>query len=379
MRVLFHTAPIRAHTLPLIPLAWALRAAGHDVLFASAGEGAVVTGAGLSMVDIAPNLEIGPMFMPLFERHRGLYESRATSPAEAATIAEIFGAVNDSLAPGLVETAERWRPDLIVHDSSAAAGAMCAALLGIPAVQHDVYLESSRGQCERIASYMTDTFERFGVDRLPADPLSVHITPPSVEPEGQYGWAMRNVPYSGGTELPDWLTASKPRPTVAVTMGLTWGEIGPVEQIIAAAGEVDADFVLAISGYDLSKYGALPSNVRAAGWIPLSDLLPRCTAVIHHGGGGTSLTSLALGLPQLVFAGGIGHYAAAAAIGRRGAGVFARADAIEPELFRRWLKDDAVRRAAAEVRAEVEALPSPLEIAARLGTLVAGGTEQGRV
>ncbi|MFJ6666452.1 MULTISPECIES: nucleotide disphospho-sugar-binding domain-containing protein [unclassified Streptomyces] len=373
MRVLFHTAPIRAHTLPLVPLAWALRAAGHDVLFASAGEGTVVTEAGLSMVDIAPGFDIRPMFMPLFRRHQGLYESRATSPAEADTIAEIFGTANGELAPGLVEAARRWRPDLIVHDSSATAGAMCAALLGIPAVQHDVYLESSRGQRERIASYMTDTFERFGVAGLPADPVALHITPPSVEPEGQYGWAMRNLCYSGGAELPDWLTAPKQRPTVAVTMGLTWGEIGPVERIITAAGEVDADFVLAISGYDLSKYGTLPSNVRAAGWIPLSDLLPRCTAVIHHGGGGTSLTSLALGLPQLVFAGGIGHYAAAAAIGRRGAGIFADADAIEPELFRRWLKDDAIRRAAAEVRAEVAALPSPGEIAARLGAMVAGG------
>ncbi|MEU8552278.1 nucleotide disphospho-sugar-binding domain-containing protein [Streptomyces roseoverticillatus] len=372
MRVLFHTAPIRAHTLPLIPLAWAMRAAGHEVLFASAGEGAVVNEAGLSMTDIAPGLDVGPMFMPLFERHQGLYESREPTAAENATIAEIFGALNSRLVPGLIALAERWRPDVVVHDSSVPAGALCAARLGVPAVQHDVYLESSRGMRERIAAHMTEAFDEFHVPGPPPAGPAIHITPPSVEPDGQYGWAMRNVPYSGGTRLPDWLGAPGERPLVAVTMGLTWGEIGPVAEIIEAAGEVDADFVLAISGYDLSKYGTLPPNVRAPGWIPLSDLLPHCTAVIHHGGGGTSLTSLALGLPQLVFAGGIGHHAAAAAIGRRGTGLFAPADAIAPDLIRNWLGNEDYRRTATEVRAEIEALPSPAEIASRITGLVTG-------
>ena len=35
MRVLITSAPMHGHLFPLVPLAWALRAAGHEVLVAS--------------------------------------------------------------------------------------------------------------------------------------------------------------------------------------------------------------------------------------------------------------------------------------------------------------------------------------------------------
>jgi UDP:flavonoid glycosyltransferase YjiC (YdhE family) len=39
MRVLFSVVPGPGHMFPTIPLAWALRAAGHDVLYATAADG----------------------------------------------------------------------------------------------------------------------------------------------------------------------------------------------------------------------------------------------------------------------------------------------------------------------------------------------------
>lgn len=47
MRLLFTTAPLRGHLFPLVPLAWAARAAGHEVLVATTEAFApVVLGAG---------------------------------------------------------------------------------------------------------------------------------------------------------------------------------------------------------------------------------------------------------------------------------------------------------------------------------------------
>jgi UDP:flavonoid glycosyltransferase YjiC (YdhE family) len=38
------------------------------------------------------------------------------------------------------------------------------------------------------------------------------------------------------------------------------------------------------------ELGPLPANIRVVGWIPLDDLLPTCTAIVYHGGAGTTLT-----------------------------------------------------------------------------------------
>lgn len=44
----------------------------------------------------------------------------------------------------------------------------------------------------------------------------------------------------------------------------------------------------------------LPSGVRHVEYAPFSELLPRCAALVHHGGIGTSSQALRAGIPQLV-------------------------------------------------------------------------------
>jgi rhamnosyltransferase subunit B len=43
----------------------------------------------------------------------------------------------------------------------------------------------------------------------------------------------------------------------------------------------------------------LPAEIRSVEYAPFSQLLPRCAAVVHHCGIGTSAQSLAAGIPQL--------------------------------------------------------------------------------
>ncbi|MFD0346171.1 glycosyltransferase [Kitasatospora aburaviensis] len=62
MRILLTTAPLYGHVLPLVPLSWALRAAGHEVLLAAPGEFAGVAGeAGLPAVASAGAVSMGGM------------------------------------------------------------------------------------------------------------------------------------------------------------------------------------------------------------------------------------------------------------------------------------------------------------------------------
>ncbi len=46
--------------------------------------------------------------------------------------------------------------------------------------------------------------------------------------------------------------------------------------------------------------GELPDHVRHESFVPLSMILPRCGAIVHHGGVGTCAQGLAAGVPQLI-------------------------------------------------------------------------------
>lgn len=68
---------------------------------------------------------------------------------------------------------------------------------------------------------------------------------------------------------------------------------------------VDACQRLGRRGILLTKYAHqlpphLPATIRHFGFVPMSRLLPRTAAVVHHGGIGSSAQGLAAGVPQII-------------------------------------------------------------------------------
>lgn len=59
MRVLIVSAPLQGHLLPLLPLAFAWRDAGHEVLVASGADALAVDLGGLAAHDVAPGFSFG--------------------------------------------------------------------------------------------------------------------------------------------------------------------------------------------------------------------------------------------------------------------------------------------------------------------------------
>ena len=99
-------------------------------------------------------------------------------------------------------------------------------------------------------------------------------------------------------ELADWLGAGPP--PVAFTAGTANQHAG---RFLRAS--VDACRRLNRRGLLLSKHTdhlptPLPPTVRHVPYAPFSALLPRCAAVVHHGGIGTTAQALAAGVPQVV-------------------------------------------------------------------------------
>lgn len=64
----------------------------------------------------------------------------------------------------------------------------------------------------------------------------------------------------------------------------------------------------------------LPDWIYAVPYAPFSHVYPRCSAVIHHGGIGTTAQGLRAGVPQLIVPWGVDQFFHGAQVGRLGAG-----------------------------------------------------------
>ncbi|WP_025360991.1 nucleotide disphospho-sugar-binding domain-containing protein [Kutzneria albida] len=367
MRVLVTTSPGTGHVFPTLSFAQAVKAAGHDVLYAMAGNTGAVVGAGLHVADAAPGFDFGQVFVEnLALAQDGTVEG----------VLRLFAKVSEPVLDAVVAVGEQWRPDLVVHSPLQAAGPLLAAKLGVPAVCHNLsfaQLDDGFAQAFPVMSReLAVHYDKHGVYSPPETSLTLSVTPPEVHPSGQDTWPMRYVPYNGGGLVPDWLLAPTRRRRVAVTLGTVlpmMAGLGALQPFLAAAGEVDAEFVLALGDIDYATLGELPANVRPVGYLPLGLLLAQCDAAIHHGGAGTTMTTADSGVPQLVLPHGADQFLNAEVVRRTGTGLQVAPADLSAELLNRLLSDVDMRNAARLMRDRLHAMPSPAQVVRGLAEL----------
>lgn len=371
MRVLFMPAPAVGHVFPMVPLAWAFRAAGHDVVCVTAGDGLGVSNAGLAVVDALPGRTTRDLYEHFVENHPDLFVPAEGNPVVALGERKArIVATWDPFVDAHVEAAERLAPDLVVYDPIFGVGPLVAAKLEIPAVALGFTI--CRYSPELLRELPAGiAFRRHGLE-VPDGIPTIDLAPPSVTEPPASPLAMRYVPYNGGAVLPEWLFEPPQRPRVAVSFGSleqAHGS-GSLARLAVAAEAVDAEFVIGSDDPDRIPASELPPNLRIVGWIPLNALLPTCVAAIHHGGSGSALTCCALGIPQLALPEGLTDASAEAELLRlRGAAIVLDGDELDAPALRELLADGDLRRVAAELREEIAELPSPAELVPRLAAL----------
>ena len=121
--------------------------------------------------------------------------------------------------------------------------------------------------------------------------------------------------------------------------------------------------------------GELAQTVHVEQWLPLAPLLAQCDAVVCHAGTGTTLASLAAGLPLVLIPKGADQFDTARACGRAGAAQVLLGDQVTPkavhDAVRAVLPDASPERAAARaLAAEIAAMPSATEVAHTLEAFV---------
>ncbi|MFI1913927.1 nucleotide disphospho-sugar-binding domain-containing protein [Nocardia sp. NPDC020380] len=378
MRVLLAASVAHSHLTAMIPLGWALRAAGHDVLVAcQPGQRDCALGSALPAVTIGSDLDFA-------EWHR---QRRATGGQREYrsedTLAVMFHTVTEMMVPDLVALAEEWRPQLVVRDPITFAAEIAAAAIGVPALRQlwgpDLFgTHEGLWLLSLLRERLDPLFTGYGA--TPPELLSQWSIDPCPDGLQKYGEgtpiAIRYVAADIGGAIPEWLTTPPARPRICITWGtFSAGLPGSylVPEVVQALRELEVEPVIATTAADRALLGDLPADVRIAESVPLHLLLPSCAAIIHHGGGNTMLGAAIAGVPQLIISHMFerklhGERLAATGAGRH----LPAAEATTANILAATaalLNDPAHHAGAAALRSESLARPEPAAVVGRLESL----------
>ncbi|RZS32686.1 L-desosaminyltransferase/L-2-deoxyfucosyltransferase/glycosyltransferase DesVII [Herbihabitans rhizosphaerae] len=416
MRVLFYSMPANAHLYNLIPLAWAFRSAGHDVVFASQPDLVdAIKKTGIPAVSVGKDSETMKFLAetPPEDTVWGSgYRLNEKDPEKLTYdyLTNMFAAycspggfgyyTNDEVLDDLVAFARDWKTDLVVWDALSFSGPIAARAAGaanvrvLQGMDHWVRMrermltlakdvpEAERVDPvadwlgERLARYGAEFAEEVAVGTATIDPL-----PPGNSYDLDFDYLqMRSLPFNGPTEIPAWVRERPAKPRIALTLGLTTREVHdngvPAADLIGAIADLEVEVVATLSHEQLSKVMTVPENVRAVEFVPLNALLPSCSAIIHHCGTGTTGCAVINGVPQIVVPGNLwseddtGQY-----IADRGAGLVTSPEELTAEGLRdmvvRILDDSSFQAGADQLQKETLAAPSPADVVIELEKLAA--------
>jgi UDP:flavonoid glycosyltransferase YjiC (YdhE family) len=371
--MLFTLAGGSGHLAPLVPLARAAAAAGHEVAFsARPWMAAAVEAHGFPAFAAGTDLGLAPVRRPLaavdVER-----EIQAVGPGFGRRVAR-------ERAAGLLPLCASWRPDLLVCEELDFGAMVAAERLALP---HATVLASASAgfvRPELVAGPLGEVRAAHGLApdpelASPARHLVLSPFPPSLRDPGAAGHAFRGA---AGARPPG-RAAAREAPTVYFTLGTVFNvESGDLfQRVVAGLRELPIRLVVSVGrDVDPAELGPQPAHVRVERWISEAEVLPACRLVVSHGGSGSVLAALAHGLPMALLPLGADQPLTAARCASLG--VARVLDPLEAtprsvrEAAASLLGDEACRRAAERVRAEIEALPGPAHAARLLERLAAG-------
>jgi UDP:flavonoid glycosyltransferase YjiC (YdhE family) len=320
MRVLLTSWAWPSHYYPMVPLGWALQAAGHDVLVASQPALAgTIAASGLPGISIGSDVDLSPHMERFFERSRNRRaqgkkpDERRDLKGKGPIALKMFIDLAEAMVVGLLDLTSNYKPDLIVYDPTTYAAPIAAATHNIPSARQLWGVD----YIYHLHPYETEAFiplyhhhnlhpeniNTLGTITLDPCPTQAQITATYPRHLTQY------IPYNGPSTLPPWLLTPPSTHRICLTWGTSSTTLGRrlafagnlIDMLGSIAEDLNIEVVAALSEIDNSLLSGEPSpRVRVVERLALHLLLPTCDAIIHQGGMGTTMTAITTHTPQLI-------------------------------------------------------------------------------
>jgi len=318
--MIFPLGYLLSHVGRCVQIAKALRARGHEVIFAGEDPDknprsrmGIARDAGFRLV-----YALEPNFAYAWDR---FVKYGWTSTAWDLSVRRSQWAPLERILEGHIEVMRREKPDLVVADATISVST-AAYINGIPAVgvmnSHAARFISPTNvfmpaihifDALQLAHIRRRVYRKFGRKPVNAIKLLRSITLVSPDLPGLFptprNWPNWNLVGPIHSEpdvpLPDWFAElADGQPNVYITMGSTGIMDTFLRRTYDALGKLPYRFVLTTAGQATPETLALaPSNFRITKYAPGSKILQHCKALIFHGGNGTMYQGLAAGVPMV--------------------------------------------------------------------------------
>lgn len=403
MRVMFTVSGWATHWSAMVPLGWALQAAGHEVrVLCPQSQVRAVARTGMIPVPVLDGLDDTMRLRLQYyeEALEGIWpypwlplhpitgaELKSLDEFDIAHYREyaepVFAARRASSFDAAVAFARSWRPHLALHDPASLEGLLAARVTDVRAALC-LWGPVGTHEPEHMRIVPTDhsrSFPRYGLGEFTTDMIEYVIDPcpPSLAPPTRaHRLPVRYVPYNGCEPVPSWLLESPRGRRVCVAWSTALTPMsGPnsclLPELVAALRDAPYEVVVTATSRDVAGMGDVPSTVRVVERLPLRLVLPSCDAVVHHGGSGSTLTSLWAGLPQFLPTFASEQTATARRVAGTGAALHVLGHLADRTTVRtavdELLTDDSYRTAGRHLREEILNRPTPAEIVPRLERL----------
>lgn len=355
MRILFVCNPLYGHLYPMLPLASAAQAAGHDVVLATS----------IDMVALAHDAGLSTWAI-------GMAHAEAGGNRQSSWLDYFESSASRRIAQ-LTARCMEWRPELIIHEETELAGPVVAATLGVRSVVQGLgptppvrLLEWFAAAIERLAPKATadrvvDAWRRatylqpcppaFASGQQPIwkDALLLRPTTPGRVAEPALVRRVERLPHDR---------------SVFVTLGTVYsGNTAALMSAVDGLRDLGINLIVAVGPEGdpllLERRG---NHVLAERLVPLAGVLARCTAVVSQGGSGVMLGAMAHALPQLMLPQGADQFRNAELGVGTGAALALEPPAATPaaigDAVDRLLKEASFTSAAQRLRDQIAAMPS---------------------
>jgi UDP:flavonoid glycosyltransferase YjiC (YdhE family) len=357
-RFLIVVPPLAGHVNPTVAVGRELQRRGHEVAWA--GHPELV--APLLPADCRLWPAGGDFSVEEMAAARARWLNLRAFAALAALWDEVLLPLGVAMVDGVEAAVDAYRPDVIIVDQQALAGAVVARRRGLPwATSASTFAEFTRpyASMPKVEAWVAERLEAFqhsfgagGGDLRFSEHLALSYTVPEL---------------AGPVQVP--CTPAFVGPTLGerpAGASFPWEWLDPARQLVLASlgthnQEAGARFyrvLLDATGLDLQlvlvappeMVGPVPPHILVRPSVPQLELLARCSAVVTHGGVNTVNECLALGVPMVLAPIRDDQPIVAGRVAAVGAGIqvrFGRVQSAEMAVALRSVLGDPAYRAAA--------------------------------